>query len=94
MSTRDAYVARIKLQLDELHAGVTELDAKAKRARDEANAKYERHMGKLRRESEIAVAKLHELKAAGEESWVLMVSEMDRMRDQFAQSFQYFKIQL
>lgn len=36
-------------------------------------------MGKLRNQSKLAIAKLDELKAAGEETWETVVAEMDKM---------------
>ena len=40
MSKRDAYVAKMKLQLDELNAKMAELEAKAKEAKEDARDKY------------------------------------------------------
>ena len=94
MTSRDAYVAKMKSQLDELNLTMTELEAKADKAREDASVKYKEQIVKLREESKIAVAKLHELKAAGEDSWETMVSEMEKVRDAFAHSFRYFKSQL
>ncbi|MER2504356.1 MAG: hypothetical protein ABTQ24_00535 [Azonexus sp.] len=67
MSKRDEYVAKMKLQLDELNAKMDELEAKAKAAKEEARDKYKEEMGKLRHQSQLAVAKLDELKASGED---------------------------
>lgn len=51
-------------------------------------------MAKLRQQSDLAVAKLEELKAAGEDSWEKMVAEMEKIRDAFIHSFSYFKSQV
>ncbi len=51
-------------------------------------------MDKLRAQSKVAVAKLDEIKAAGEDSWENMVTEMEKVRDAFKHSFHYFKSQL
>lgn len=94
MSKHDVYVAKMKLQLDELNAKMTELELKAKEAKLEAREAYERQMAKLRQDSRAALAKLEELKAAGDDSWHKMVSEMEKMRDAFRHSFNYFKSQV
>jgi len=94
MSKRDEYVAKMKLQLDELNAKMDELEAKAKEAKEDARDKYEEEMGKLRHQSQLAVAKLEELKSSGEEKWEAMVAEMEKIRDAFTHSFNYFKSQL
>lgn len=94
MSKRDAYVAKVKLQLDQLNEDVSKLEARAQEAKEEARAKYKEEMGKLRHQSRLAIAKLDEIKAAGEESWETMVAEMEKTRDAFVHSFHYFKSQL
>jgi ribosome recycling factor len=93
-SKRDEYVAKMKLQLDELNAKMAALEAKAKDARQEARDKYEQAMNKLRADSKAAVAKLDELKAAGEDGWKKTVADMDKLRDAFTHSFHYFKSQI
>lgn len=94
MTKRDAYVAKMKLQLDELNVKIGEMEAKAQEAKEDARAKYEEEMSKLRHQSRLAVAKLDELKAAGEETWETMVGEMEKVRDAFIHSYNYFKSQL
>ncbi|MBK8891519.1 MAG: hypothetical protein IPN75_14665 [Dechloromonas sp.] len=94
MSKRDEYVAKMKLQLDELNGKMDELEAKAKEAKAEARDKYKEEMGKLRDQSKLAVAKLEELKVSGEDKWEAMVAEMEKIRDAFTHSYNYFKSQL
>ena len=94
MSKRDDYVAKMKLQLDELNLKMGALEAKAREAKQDARAKYQEEMGKLRQQSKLAVAKLDEVKAAGEDTWEKMVSEMEKVRDAFTHSFNYFKSQV
>jgi hypothetical protein len=69
MSKRDDYIEKMKLQLDEVNAKMGELEAKAKEAKADARAKYADEMAKLREQSQLALTKLDELKAAGEDSW-------------------------
>ncbi len=94
MKTKETYIAKMKLQLDELDAKMTTLEAKAKDAKKEAHDKYVEDMAKLRAQSTLAKAKFDELVAAGEDKWDNMVAEMEKVRDAFAHSFNYFKSQL
>ena len=94
MSKRDAYIEKMKDQLDELNSKMSELEAKAQEAKDDARAKYNEEMKKLSKQSKLAVAKLEEIKSAGEDTWESMVAEMEKVRDAFKHSFNYFKSQL
>jgi predicted nucleic acid-binding Zn-ribbon protein len=94
MTKRDEYVAKMKVQLDELNTKMSELEAKAKEAKADARDKYQEEMGKLRAQSRLAVGKLDDMKAAGEDSWEKMVAEMEKIRDAFKHSFSYFKSQI
>ena len=94
MSKRDAYIAKIKLQLDELNAKMDQLAAKAHEAKADALVKYKQEMNLLRQQSKLAAAKLEELKSASEATWETMVAEMEKVSDAFTHSFHYFKSQL
>ncbi len=94
MSKRDEYIAKMKLQLDELDAKMDSLEAKAEDAKDDAIAKYKQEMADLRHQSKLAKGKLEEMKAATEDGWETMVAEMEKIRDAFKHSFSYFKSQL
>jgi predicted nucleic acid-binding Zn-ribbon protein len=93
-TTRDAYVAKMKLQLDELNAKMTELEQKAHDAKLEAKAKYRDELAKLQQQSKVAQAKFEEVKTAGEDTWDRATAEMEKVRDAFTHSFNYFKSQL
>ena len=94
MTKRDDYIAKMKTQLDELNAKMTQVETKAKEAKDDARAKYKEEMAKLRHQSKIASGKLEELRIASEDTWETMVAEMEKMRDAFTHSFHYFKSQV
>ena len=94
MSKKDSYIAKMKLQLDELDLKMKSVEAKTKEAKEDARDKYHEEMGKLRHQSDLAKAKLGELKAATEDGWEAMVAEMEKIRDAFTHSFSYFKSQL
>jgi predicted nucleic acid-binding Zn-ribbon protein len=93
MSQRDLYVAKMKAQLDELNTKMDELEIKTQAAKTEARAKYHAEMAKLRQQSKDAVSKLDAMKAAGEDTWEALMAEMDKVRDAFTSSFNYFKSQ-
>jgi predicted nucleic acid-binding Zn-ribbon protein len=94
MSKRDAYIEKMKAELDAMNARMDALEVKAKDAKDDARDKYREEMKNLRHQSDLAVAKLDELKVAGEDSWERVVTEMEKIRDAFTHSFHYFKSQL
>jgi len=94
MSAREAYVERMKLQLAELDAEIDVLEVKARGAKEEARAKYDKETSKLRLQHTLAVAKLDELDAAGGDVWEAMTMEVEKMRDAFVHSVNYFKSQL
>jgi len=93
MSHRDEYIAKMKLQIDELNASVNKLELDAHAAKRDAETKYKEEMEKLRAQSRLAINKLDELLVAGESSWESTVAETEKVRDAFASSFHYFKSQ-
>ncbi len=94
MNKKDAYIEKMKLQLDELNTSMDELGNKAQEAKLDAKEKYEEEMAKLRAQSRLAVAKLDELRGASEDKWEEMVAGAEKVRDAFIHSFHYFKSQL
>jgi len=91
MSKQDTYVAKMKLQLDELNLKMKAIEIKAKEAKDDAGDVYMRQMAKLRADSDTARLKLEELRGASEDSWHKMVGEMEKMREAFVHAFHDFK---
>ena len=51
MMKRDEYIAKLKLQLDELDARMETIEAKAKGAREDAREKFQQEMARLRNQS-------------------------------------------
>ena len=94
MMKRDEYIAKLKLQLDELDARMETIEAKAKGAREDAREKFQQEMARLRDQSKLAKSKMAELKAAGEDKWEALVAETEKVRDAFVHAFKYFKSQL
>lgn len=94
MANRETYIAKLKLQLDELDATLATLEAKAAQAKAGAREKYEAEMLKLRQQSKTTQRKFEELKGAGEDKWDAAVAEMEKVRDALIHSFNYFRSQL
>lgn len=94
MSNRDEYIAKMKLQLDELNAAMDKLEASARDAKKDVRATYKVEMSKLRQQWQQATDKLEELKTAGEGSWKDMAAGVEKVRDAVIHSFHYFKSQL
>jgi DNA repair exonuclease SbcCD ATPase subunit len=99
---RDAYVAKMKAQLDSLNASIDQLEAKAKAAAADvqdktkaaaaaASAGYTQAVSKLRDQSKLAGAKLDELKAAGEAAWDTQVAQMDKLHGALKDAVAVFK---
>lgn len=94
MTKKNAYIEKMKDQLDELNANMVKLEAKTTEAKEDARAKYKEEMRKVRHQSKLAAAKFDSLVASSEETWENMVDEMEKMRDAFTHSFHYFKSQV
>lgn len=94
MTTRDAYIEKMKTQLDELNARMERLGNTAAEAQANMRASYQKDMDQLREQSAHARAKMEELKSVGEDRWDAMVTEMEKVRDAFVHSFSYFKSQI
>jgi predicted nucleic acid-binding Zn-ribbon protein len=95
LSTKRAeYTANLKHQLDELNKNIDTLQEKAKETSEDIRDKYHSEVAALRQQSKQAASKYDELMLATEESWDGMVLEMEKVRDAFKHSFNYFKSQL
>jgi outer membrane murein-binding lipoprotein Lpp len=92
-SLREEYADKIKLQLDELNVKVDALEERMTEAKAEVRASYRSELAKLRHQSDLAGDKFAEMKAGGEATWDRMVLEMDKARDAFLHSLNYFKSQ-
>ena len=64
LSKRDAYIAKMHLQLADLNATVQQLDENAKDACSDAREKYIEELLLLRAQARLAIEKLDSLKAA------------------------------
>lgn len=91
MTTRSDYIEKIKHQLDELNASMTQVEDRAHDAKVEARASYHAEVAKLRVQSDLAFAKLEEIKRGTEDGWEKVASEMDKVRDALVHAFHDFK---
>ena len=94
MTTRDEYVKKMKTQIDELNDELDKFEAKLAEAGEETKARLEPYMAKARESREKVVAKLGELKDAGEASFDSSKDEVEHIWKTFKQSVNYFKSQL
>jgi len=70
------------------------LEAMAHEARTGARDTYQAELSKLQAQSRLASERFAEFKLAREESWDKAVLEMERIRDAFLHSFNYFESQI
>lgn len=91
MLKRDVYINEMKSQLDALNAQMAQLESRAQQAREDMRDSYRQDMDKLHAQSDLALAKLTELRASGENTWDNMVAEMDKIRDAFSHAYKDFK---
>ena len=61
---RDEYLTKAKYKLDELDGQIDEIEAKVKKAKDDAKQEYKYQLANVRRQYREVSAKLDELKAA------------------------------
>lgn len=94
MTPRDQYVARMKLQLDELNRELAQLVERGYAAKDEVQMRFEIKVAGLRADSNAARAQLDQVRTAGEDGWPMLVSEMERRRDTLRHSSCDFSSQL
>lgn len=91
MSTKDTYLQTMKIQLEELRAGVDKLEGKTHIAEVMVMTTYQREMGALRVQLQKALLKLDEVKAAGESTWEYLKAEMEKTFDALTDSLREFK---
>lgn len=69
MSTKDEYVAKLKMQLDEWSSDIDALEVKAHLAKADLKDKYAEQIADLKAKKIEAEGKLSELQDAAEEAW-------------------------
>jgi phage host-nuclease inhibitor protein Gam len=69
MEKKDAYVEKIKSQIDGWSVEIDKLEAKAKKKKADARTEYENQISALREKLTSAKGKIKELQGASEASW-------------------------
>jgi uncharacterized coiled-coil DUF342 family protein len=94
MSKRDAYVAKLKAQLDEWNAEVKKWEAKAKGAQADVRIEYEKQLDAFRRQRDQALEQMRQVQAAAGDAWLDLVHGADeawtKAREAFAKASSHF----
>jgi lipid II:glycine glycyltransferase (peptidoglycan interpeptide bridge formation enzyme) len=69
MTTRNEYVEQLKQNLDKWNGDLAKWEAKAKTAKTDMRIEYEMQLEALRKQREVAMAKLQEVQASSGEAW-------------------------
>jgi hypothetical protein len=95
MSSRDEYVEKMKVQLDQWNAEIGKWEAKAREAQAEARADLDRKIEAVRQQREQAMYQMKLLQGAAGEAWVEMMRGTDeawaRMREAFDKASSHFR---
>ena len=91
MLTKDQYVEKMKLRLDQWSAEMDVLEAKAHKTQEEAKVKYQEQLVALRAQRQEGEEKLKAIQSATEDSWEQLKAETENVWDAFKDSFHAFK---
>lgn len=69
MSEREAYVEKVKAQIDQWNAEIAKFQAKAREATADAKIEYEEEIAGLKGRRDALLERLDELEKAGEGAW-------------------------
>ena len=69
MSTRDAYVQKLKAQIDDWNADIAKLEAKAGQAAADARVKYEQSLDSLRADRDKVGEKIEQIQKSSDDAW-------------------------
>jgi uncharacterized coiled-coil DUF342 family protein len=94
MATRDEYVEKMKAQLDEWNVEIGKLEEKLSAGSEATRERLAPHLEKARDARDAVIAKLAELKDAGESTWESLQADVEHVWKTFKQSVNYFKSQL
>ena len=95
MSNRDAYVEKLRAQLDEWNAEVKKWEAKAKGAQADMRIEYEKQLEVFRRQRDQAIEQMHQVQSAAGDAWLELVRGADeawaKTREAFAKAHSHFQ---
>jgi chromosome segregation ATPase len=87
MSSRDAYVEKMKARIDEWNADMAQLEAKARGAQADARLKYDEQIQALKKHRQEAQERLREVQSASEESWERLREGMEAAWNDMSKAF-------
>jgi len=94
MSKRDAYVAKLKAQLDEWNAEVRKWEAKAKGAQADVRIEYEKQLEVFRQQRDQAMEQMRQVQAAAGDAWLDLMRGADdawaKAHEAFAKARSHF----
>ena len=88
---RDAYVEKLKEQMDEWNAEIDKLQARADEAQTDARAAYLQHLAQLQSKRQVLKEKMTELHQAAESAWEDVKKGVDRAQKILGESIQSAK---
>ncbi len=95
MSTRDAYVEKLKAQLDQWNAQIAEWEARGKKAQADTHLEHEKQLAAYRQQRDQALEQLKKVQGASAEAWQELArgadEAWDRMKDAFEKAGSQFR---
>lgn len=87
MSTREAYIDKIKARLDAWNADIEKMQAKAREAEADTRVKYDEQIKEMKAQRDAAEAKLREARDASEDAWRDMRGGFEKAWDDMSDAF-------
>ncbi len=87
MNKKDAYVEKLKAQLDLWKADIDKLEAKARKATADAKVMYEEQIGELRSKWDTTKDKLMDIENEEEHEWEDLKKEVDKLGESFFEEY-------
>lgn len=87
MSERDAYIEKMKAQLDAWNAKIDQFEAQSRKAGADAQLQYEKQLDELRESRDDAVKHLKELQDASNEAWASLQRGAEDAWDEMSKAF-------
>ncbi|MFZ6816869.1 hypothetical protein [Undibacterium sp. Ji22W] len=94
MQSRSEYIELMRQELDALDMQLHRLELSAANLQEDARIRYNLEVDKVKIQSALAKEKFANLLDSSEASWNNMVTETEKIRDAFVNSFHYFKSQI
>ncbi len=95
MSKRDAYIEKLKAQLNEWNADVKKWEAKAKGAQADMRIEYEKQLEVFRRQRDQAIEQMRQVQSAAGDAGLELVHGADeawtKTREAFAKARSHFQ---